>query len=668
MIPLLIITGLFCLMIFVFIGLNLSENIEDFTSYLLFWIVYGLVAFSVANVFLLGYFWSVIRKKTGPPGIKGPKGDMGNKGDYGRCDISSNGAICMAEVNKHLNQLYKDTTDTKTDITNNGVLINGYMKRKIATICNSVQFEVLSELLTNEGKGAGNLVMYIKNIVTEWFKLIHSQNDKWFVDPNGLERYDWKSQNPFNEIRKYDIFYWGDTRKFRPLKNKICKTGLDSNSSSQTALPLSTLRSNDYEEVYDDLGSEGSNPMKVFRPKKYEYSGKIYYPLGDIIVTGISEKRRKKIGKKKDQFTRVGDLEFVSSVANGPDKETILVSGDVVDPVDYKLMWRDQKYTNAYMDEIKRGVNAVGSGYMGTSSGYGSGRIWKPVPPEGYVCLGDIVTNYYPPNHSDQVEFLKYNKEVNVKCIPIECAEEFKKSYVLDQRKKVWYVDNEAKQVVFNGEVYTIGSGDSPNSANAYNLFRADNMLYVNKKGKVLKTNGDPFYKIKGNCSKGRYGSFTDQYKKVDPDYERIGLGWYGTPANDNPKYSIYNFMGLIPEGMIEHNVDKKRYYIVHYGGTEFNCYNIKVLNTTSGTYDNSLEVQNGTVNVEAVKLKRRDKKQQWKIVKYDDNGDEVVYFQSLHNNQILMIKNNRFTTVTDRSSYSYFTFTPAFGAGLKLL
>lgn len=665
MIPLLIITGLFCLMIFVFVGLNLSENIEDFTSYILFWIVYGLVAFSVANVFLLGYFWSVIRKKTGPPGIRGPRGDMGEKGDYGRCDTSSNGAMCMAELSKHLDTLYKDATNTKTSILEDGVLVNGYMKRKIATICNSVQFDIITEVLTKEGKGAGNLIVYMKTIFTEWFKLIHSQNDKWFADPDGLERYDWKTKNPFNEIKKYDIFYWGDTRKFRPLKNKICKNGLDPNSSSQSSLPLSTLRTNDYEEVYEDIGSEGSNPMKVFRPKKYEYSGKIYYPVGDIIATGLSEKQRSKIGKKKQQYTRVGDLEFVSGVPNGPDKETILVSGDVVDPIDYKLMWRDQKFTNAFMDEMRRGVNAVGSGYMEASTGYGAGRIWKPVAPDGYVCLGDVVTNFYSPNHPDKSEFLKYNKEVNIKCIPEECAQELKKSYVLDHKKKVWFVDNEVKQVVFNGEVYTLGSGDEPSSRNAYNLFRADNMSYVDKKGKILKTKGDSFYKIRINCSRGRQGTTT---KPVDPDFERLGLGWYGTPANDNPKYSIYSFMGLIPEGMIEHNITKKRYYVVHYGGNEFNCFNIKVLNTTSGTYDSALETQSGTVDVRVTKLKRRNKEQQWRAIKHDDNGDEVVYFQNVHNSKILRVKNDKFMVADDKTSASYFTFTPAFGTGVELL
>jgi len=92
------------------------------------------------------------------------------------------------------------------------------------------------------------------------------------------------------------------------------------------------------------------------------------------------------------------------------------------------------------------------------------------------------------------------------------------------------------------------------------------------------------------------------------------------------------------------------------------------LLNTTSNNYDNALEVNSGTVNVSVKKVKKRDKKQQWRIIKFDDNGDEVVYFQNIYNNQILMIKNNKFTVANSHNSYSYFTFTPAFGTGLDLL
>lgn len=649
-------------MLFVFIGLNLSEKIENFVSYVLFWIVYGLVTITFINTFLLGYFWSVIRKKTGPPGIKGPKGDDGKKGVYGKCDTNSNNAICLAEVTESLNQLYKANEGNKKSIVKNGVLINGYMKRKLATICKSVQFDILAEVFVAEGKSVGNLIDYIKNIFKEWFYLIYNQNSKWFADPNSLQRYEWKDSNPFNEIRKYDLFYWGDTRTFKPLKNKICKTETN-NDTSVLNIPIKIIQTNDYQEIYDDKGSKGSVPLKGFRPKKYDYNGVTYYPVGDVISVGLREKDRNNIGIKKDPFTLIGDLEFKSDIKNGPDKQTILVSGNVVDPVGYRLMWRDQKYTNSYTDELRRGVNAVGSGFMEATTGYGAGRIWKPIAPEGYICLGDVITNYYPPDHQDRVEFLKYNKEVNIKCIPISCVEEVLNSYVLDNKRTVWVADNKKNNIVFNGQINVLGSGKNNEGIknNAYNLFRADKMSYVDAAGKVITQNGDKFYNIKDNCLRIKQ----TKTKKVEPEFKQIGIGWYGNPNNNIPKYSIYYFMGLIPEGMIVHDYSNKKFYITHYGGNEFNCYNILVYNSFTGKHDKALEISSSTSESESIpvnvkKIQKNNKKQLWKLMKYQ----EYIYFQSWHNNKILQMNNNVFQAESGITTTSYFGFIPAFGVG----
>ena len=133
-------------MIFIFIGLNLSEHIENFTLYTLFWIVYSLVAITFVNIYVLGHFWSVIRKKSGPPGIRGPRGDRGIRGEVGKCDIDTNNSICMMELNTTLDELHQKHNNNKTILVD-GVLINGFMQRKITSICKSVQFDMLSEIL-----------------------------------------------------------------------------------------------------------------------------------------------------------------------------------------------------------------------------------------------------------------------------------------------------------------------------------------------------------------------------------------------------------------------------------------------------------------------------------------------------------------------------------------
>ena len=48
---------LFVLMAFVYIGLNMAEDIKNDVMYALFWVIYTLVFFTFMNVFVLGYFY-----------------------------------------------------------------------------------------------------------------------------------------------------------------------------------------------------------------------------------------------------------------------------------------------------------------------------------------------------------------------------------------------------------------------------------------------------------------------------------------------------------------------------------------------------------------------------------------------------------------------------------
>ena len=101
-----IILLLFIVMITIFIGLHLSKGINNSTLMVLFWIIYSLVSATFFNVFLLGYFWSIVRKKTGPTGIRGIKGDVGEMGIIGKCVGNSNQNIAVFQIIEHLDRIY----------------------------------------------------------------------------------------------------------------------------------------------------------------------------------------------------------------------------------------------------------------------------------------------------------------------------------------------------------------------------------------------------------------------------------------------------------------------------------------------------------------------------------------------------------------------------------
>ena len=100
---------LFC--IYVLFGRHITEGLETLAQQLLTWIIYTVLWGTFINIFTLGYFWSVIREKTGPYGLRGPEGETGGEGSRGECSITASQAYCMKSINDYINELYKSKTN-----------------------------------------------------------------------------------------------------------------------------------------------------------------------------------------------------------------------------------------------------------------------------------------------------------------------------------------------------------------------------------------------------------------------------------------------------------------------------------------------------------------------------------------------------------------------------
>ena len=95
---------LFC--IYVLFGLHITEGLETLAQQILTWVIYTILWGTFINIFTLGYFWSVIREKTGPYGLRGPEGETGGEGIKGECSITASQAYCMKSINDYINELY----------------------------------------------------------------------------------------------------------------------------------------------------------------------------------------------------------------------------------------------------------------------------------------------------------------------------------------------------------------------------------------------------------------------------------------------------------------------------------------------------------------------------------------------------------------------------------
>ena len=315
------------------------------------------------------------------------------------------------------------------------------------------------------------------------------------------------------------------------------------------------------------------------------------------------------------------------------------------------------------------------------------GRIWKPVDPvingKKYICLGDVVTNKYNPKvyETNKEEYLKYNNDIPVKiaCVPEECVEEIENPEIGIVRQSTWKSEIGENNIEYNGEIFTIGNAINGKADNAYNTFRGDNYFFYDSSktlsrdrdrsisdyehSKVEGPDGGKFYRIKQSClQKSKFIP-----KEVEKDFKEIGIGWYGLPSNNEAKYSIFHWMGLVPEGLIKSASTNKKFYLVHYGGSAVNTYNFMIINEETGKYTKSLEVT-GVNNLIVRDSMKSNKKQHFKIVKGNsDEGTNAIYIESLYNKgRFVSITNdtqNYFKLSNLKNSQTKFTFQGAFNS-----
>lgn len=211
-------------------------------------------------------------------------------------------------------------------------------------------------------------------------------------------------------IKKYDIWRWDEVYSNSPLLIKKCFK--NDNLPKGNEPKLSIIKTNSYEPLYNSvvnkdiydttacpfnqMGVDGTNPnnlkhciyletednpnfvkklspvwkrkecipfqqqISIYQPRfnngKYYYSDPVtkrkYYPVG-CVWTGTADVNPP---STKNIFPSIGSS-CSSNYNFGPQKETILVSGDVRLPIDYKLLWNSDEITaktTNQTDDLKR--------------------------------------------------------------------------------------------------------------------------------------------------------------------------------------------------------------------------------------------------------------------------------------------------------------------------
>ena len=557
----------FC--IYVLFGLYLTEESDSVAQLILTWVIYTILWTTFINVYLLGYFWSVVKNKTGPVGLRGPSGERGKVGIQGQCSITAGQAYCMKALNDYIDSLYKSKTNQSILDADLQTFPNNYLNNKITVMAGSRQYQVLIANLSNDNKPIDNLVNYLKSIWAKWFELIYNGTDVpgiWFTDEYADEEYTWIGYpKPFDEIKKYDIYYWGITRNFRPLKAELCRSNSNlanskfpkhqlSQDKDTQVNRLKVIQTNDYYKTGDTDNYDDNADGSWWSPHTQTIDGETYYPVGDVMA--FNNNNPSKSGK-----TIVGDSSYNAGRRNGPDIRTILVTGDVVDPIKY-----------------------IKSSYLHTTN---NAEIFTPICPKGYTALGDVVTSSMHNSHNSN------------KCLPTECLEQVAPGPIHTENGSPLQWNRYDKYLGSNlrykwkwyNNVNVLNNTDpDAKYKNGYNLLRGSESL-----GKK----GYPFYKIKKKClEKVPNRAFPPLpdipeplTKDVEPEFAELGIGWHGHPYKLDPKYSIFSYLNLVPEGMIVNQGTGQRFYIVHKEGFDINLFNIIAYNNNSHKFDGYLKV-----------------------------------------------------------------------------
>lgn len=238
----------------VVVGINLSANIEDTIMYFLFWFMYFVTLATFVNIGLSAYYYMVMKDKTGPRGPRGERGDKGDPGNIGQCTASCRNSVCETSLRDHIVsilQAEEKKAGSVKDIGNSD-LQNIYIKEKVKSMCQSPEFQQLAAI-----KGPTNLVNYLKTIWSDIIKRLYSSGGMTYFRTIGAENdWDWMDDNPWNEFKKYDVYYWGMNKSYRPVLTDNCTTKADINAPDNKKYP------------FVDNNMTSNKPTKPYTPPK----------------------------------------------------------------------------------------------------------------------------------------------------------------------------------------------------------------------------------------------------------------------------------------------------------------------------------------------------------------------------------------------------------------
>jgi len=352
----------------------------------------------------------------------------------------------VKKINKICNSNeYLETLERKHRKKINEIQLIEYIKDILEEmVIYLIQFRVRKIAGFSEGEESKTIYAGLNFLLTReasenYFSIYKQPNDKGDII---------QIQSPIIELKKYDIYRWGEKYINAPLLIEKCNA--DFHLPRGKAQELNLTSTNNYVQVYNSMvkkdiyysgytntcqtycpfnqmGTDGSNPQNknlciyynindrghrnlkgehiswvrkqymvppplgLYHPKKMggivdregnsteayfqDDNGIVYYPVGSVWTARIDGTR-----ENRNDFSPVSNNKSSGHTGVGPEKETILLSGNLLPPADYIKIWNS-----------KEGCSECQTGQSAT--------IWEAVPPKGYVAMGHIISEHSTKDH-----------------------------------------------------------------------------------------------------------------------------------------------------------------------------------------------------------------------------------------------------------------------------
>ena len=619
-------------LVFLVFGNLMSKNIYNPLIYILFWIIYTITVLTLVNSGINLYTYLVINKKQVQPGERGPPGPDGDAGETGECENNCRIKQYIKKIMKDLELKYNSilTQARGKEESPQRKINNKFIKDTITRICTSNQFKEIAQ-----SRNIDDLIKYLTEVFKKWFDILakadksnKKKNLQNYMEVYG-ETVEWEFvtnpvNNPFGEIEKYDIYYWGLNKDFRPILVSSCnkKSEVEKNKNH-----IKAIKTNLYKKIYSSTNTGVKLDLNLWLSQPITINDEKFLPLGNI-----ASSKEEKVQRYTQSFNGVGDTQKqeVGSNTNGPSKSNILVSTKNRDLVRTPPSTAWEWKWDSYVTDLNRKLYSID--YSKTMSEE-TATFWNAKDftedNKNFKCFGGLSINVREGKNGKNPTTYYGRDNVPIVCLNEKILEEVPHNHTF-----IWTTEGKSKSSFLpprDGQYMENKSSVYEHNDGNYNLaYFTDN--YKNYPGKKM-------YKIKDNALMDIIDTDINSSKSLVNNSKAVGF--QVQKYNRRRSEGLFDLLDLVIESDIESYQTNIKLNIKHSGLNEVNSYLILQYDISNKNTVGCLKINendNSKTTLSLTECNPNNNGQLWEI-EFLEQSTELCLIKSKENSKYLLTK-----------------------------